>query len=441
MKNNSFLYSDLYDYYKQLIESGKLTAGDRLPSIRRCAELHRVSKTTVDKAYMLLCDDGYIIPKNQSGFYVSQKLTKRLAENELLIKKEKEKRSVSDYTSTGVDSEVFDLTLWTRYVKRSLRRREKLMDYGEPQGEEGLRDGIASYLKSNRSCVCDRDDLVIGAGVQNLLNILCPLLGSDRRKIYFNDTSYRQGMAVFKDHGYTVVNSPDEADILYFSPSHMSKAGSIMSVARRHELVSYARKNGKLIIEDDYDSEFRDISSPTPSLQGLDSEHVIYIGSFSKLLLPSIRISYMLLCPFLREKYLAVSGSYNQTVSIPDQLALEEFIADNKLISQVKRARKIYTQKSRLLRECLKREFGDSLRLGKNVTPLYVSCSFRFSGEARELEERLSRLSRPIKIIVVKKEEDRLFASFSVSFVEAENIEQDIHNLRLTVREINVEQQ
>ena len=433
MKNGKFLYNDIYEYYKQLIQTGKLSQGERLPSIRKCTELHRVSKTTVDKAYMLLCDDGYVIPKNQSGFYVSNKAEKKLEAEKTFIEKQKEILHISDYTSTGVDSEVFDLTLWTRYVKRALRQSARLMDYGEPQGERELRSRIADYLKTNRSCICNADDLVIGAGVQNLLNILCPLLGKGKKKIYFHDSSYRQGAAVFSDHGYSIVSDRESADILYYSPSHLSRTGGIMSVAERHKLVEYAKKSGKLIIEDDYDSEFRDMSSPTPALQGLDSENVVYLGSFSKLLLPSIRISYMLLPETLRKKYKSICSSYNQTVSIPDQLALEEFIGDKKLTVQIKRARKIYAQKSRLLRNCLKDEFGMKVHIEKTATPLYVNCTLDADFDYDKLKSQLEELPRPVRLIVTDKKKGSKMLSFSVSSVVTENIKEDIHNLRLCI--------
>lgn len=436
MEENRFLYKKVYDYYRRLILSGKLTQGERLPSIRKCMLLHQVSKTTVDKAYMLLCDDGFVIPKNQSGFYVSNKAVQRIEEEKVYLEKEKKKDNISDYTSTGVDREVFDLTLWTKYIKRALRQESRLMDYGHPRGEEELREGIAEYLKNNRSCVCDKNDIVIGAGVQNLLNILCPLLPKNKKRIYFYDSSYKQGEAVFRDHGYTVVNDRESADILYISPSHLSTSGDIMSVAKRHETVLFAKENSKLIIEDDYDSEFRDISSPTPSLQGIDSERVIYIGTFSKLLLPSIRISYMLLPSALEERYEKISSFYNQTVSIPDQLALREFIDDGKLIAQIKRARKIYTQKSKLLKNSLKENFGNAVRLQKTANPLYVLCTLKSDISPRELLKELSGLDKPVKLIAGDTGEGTLRLSFSVSSVSVARIEEDAKNLYQTVKRL-----
>lgn len=429
MKNNSFLYMQIYDYYKELIVSGKLKSGTRLPSVRRCSELQGVSKTTVEQAYMYLCDDGYLIPKNQSGYYVSDKgeTEKEYSEN----KENELKRDVyiSDYTSTGVDFDVFDLSIWTRYVKRSLRQDSRLMDYGDPQGELDLRREIADYIRQSRSCVCDSEDIVIGAGAQTLLNLLCALMNNKPKSIYFNDLSYRQGVAVFEDRGYKVLENKDNADIIYLSPSHTSRWGDIMSVSERHEYVKFARKNNKLIIEDDYDSEFRDMSSPTPSLQGLDSETVVYLGTFSKLLLPSIRISYMILPKNLMKEYRKISYLYNQTVSVPDQMALEGFISDGRLSAQIRKAKKVYSQKSKLVEHELKLNFKNDVKIERSRTPLYVHCKIKAKIKLEELTKRLETGDRQIKIIPIKNGENYIEIAFSVSSIQYSNIKNDISEI------------
>ena len=292
MKNRK-LYMQIYDYYKELIESGKMPEGTRLPSIRRCAKERNVSKTTVEQGYMCLCDDGYILPKRHSGYYVSKRgSTTKKAE----IKSENsscEKKILYDFTSSGVDAESFNMDIWRRYLKSALRQGERLLFYGDPQGEYDLRCEIAKYARETRNCVCTEENIVVGAGVQTLLNILCPLL-KNKRSVCFDDLSYRQGTAIFSDYGFKVNGDREKSSIIYVSPSYSTRWGDVMSVKERFDLTDFARKNNKLIIEDDYGSEFRYFNRPTPSLQGLDGgENVVYLGTFSKLLLPSIRISFM----------------------------------------------------------------------------------------------------------------------------------------------------
>ena len=374
MKNEK-LYMQIYDYYKNLIEDGKLTEGTKLPSIRRCAEERNVSKTTVESAFMCLCDDGYIMPKSQSGYYVSKRGISSKTSIPKEIKKDNENKIIYDFSSSGVDSESFNMDIWRRYVKSALRQTEKLLFYGEPQGEIELRREIAKYVQESRNCVCNEENIVIGAGVQALLNILCPLLKS-RKTVCFDDENYKHGMAIFKDYGYKI-SSKEKSNILYVSPSYRGKTGDTMSVQERFSLVEFARENNKIIIEDDYGSEFRYFNRPTPSLQGLDGgENVVYLGTFSKLLLPSIRISFMILPDAFLDEYKQKRELYNQTVGKVDQIALCSYIRDGHLNSQIRKSRKLYMQKSKMLCDLLLQKFGEKVKILKSDSPLYIRCIF-----------------------------------------------------------------
>ncbi len=390
MKNRK-LYMQIYDYYKELIENGKMPEGTRLPSIRRCAEERNVSKTTVEQGYMCLCDDGYILPKSQSGYYVSkrgntQKTTEKKSENN-----NPENEILYDFASSGVDAESFNMDIWRRYLKSALRQNERLLFYGDPQGEYDLRCEIAKYARETRNCVCTEENIVIGAGVQTLLNILCPLI-KNKKSVCFDDLSYRQGTAIFNDYGFSVSDNREKSNIIYVSPSYSTRWGDVMSVRERFNLTDYAKKNNKLIIEDDYGSEFRYFNRPTPSLQGLDGgENIVYLGTFSKLLLPSIRISFMILPQRLTQVYKRKKDLYNQTVSKADQIALCSYIRDGHLNSQIRKSRKIYAQKSKFLTDLLEEKFGKNVTILKTNSPLYVRCRFEVDMRTKELCERAEK--------------------------------------------------
>lgn len=388
MVKNEKLYMQIYDYYKNLIEDGKLTEGMKLPSIRRCAEERNVSKTTVESAFMCLCDDGYIMPKSQSGYYVSKRGISLKTTTPKEIKNDNENKIIYDFSSSGVDSESFNMDIWRRYVKSALRQTEKLLFYGEPQGEIELRREIAKYVQETRNCVCNEENIVIGAGVQALLNILCPLLKS-RKTVCFDDENYKQGMAIFKDYGYKI-SSKEKSNILYVSPSYRGITGDTMTVQERFSLVEFARENNKLIIEDDYGSEFRYFNRPTPSLQGLDGgENVVYLGTFSKLLLPSIRISFMILPDSFLNEYKQKRELYNQTVGKVDQIALCSYIRDGHLNSQIRKSRKLYMQKSKMLGDLLLQKFGEKVKILKSDSPLYVRCVFDLGLTNEQIYETL----------------------------------------------------
>lgn len=430
MKKQDSLYMRVYDYYCNLIETGKIQNGEKIPSIRRSAAELGVSKTTIEQAYMCLCDDGYLVPKNQSGYYVSKRADTR--KNELSKRPETlENKAVYDFASSGVDGESFDLSLWRRYVKSALRQTERLLSYGEPQGEEELREEIASFARENRNCVCDSSNIVIGAGVQSLLHILCSLI-KDRKSISFADPYYIQGVTVFVDHGFKIVNNFESADIIYTSPSRTTRWGETLSVPERFKLAEYASSSNKLIIEDDYGSEFRYVNRPTPSLQGLSGgENTVYLGTFSKLLLPSIRISYMILPPELHKKYREVSSVYNQTVSKSDQIALCSFIRDGHLSSQIRKSRKLYLQKSKYLCDLLENEFAENVKIGKTDSPLFVKASLKTELSLPRILKSCEKES--VRIIPVAEKKGEAEIAFSVSAISTEKMEKGVKLLKKSI--------
>ncbi len=426
MKKQDTLYMRVYEYYRNLIETGKLKDGEKLPSIRRSALELQMSKTTIEQAYMCLCDDGYLVPKNQSGFYVS---SRKKQTTELGGQKNLEANIKFDFASSGVDGESFDLSLWRRYLKSALRQTDRLLNYGDVQGEQDLRAEIATYAKETRNCVCTAENIVIGAGVQSLLHILCPLI-KNQKTVAFDDKNYLQGTSVFLDHGFKLSESLEGADIIYASPSRLTRWGDTMSISDRFKLTEYAQKNKKLIIEDDYGSEFRYVNSRAPSLQGLDGgENVVYLGTFSKLLLPSIRISFMILPTFLVKKYRAVASVYNQTVSKADQIALCSFIRDGHLSGQIRKSRKIYLQKSKILCDLLTENFGDQLTLGKTDSPLFVKCTIKSKDSLAHLLEKAEQNS--IRFIPISERENEVELAFSVSAISTEKLADGVRLLKL----------
>ncbi len=422
----------IYDYYKNLIEGGKLPEGSKLPSIRRCANERNVSKTTVESAFMCLCDDGYIMPKSQSGYYVAKRgniVKKAQIKNENY---EKKTSILYDFASSGVDAESFNMDIWRRYVKSALRQNDRLLFYGEPQGEYDLRQEIAKYARETRNCICTEENIVIGAGVQTLLNVLCPLL-KNKKTVCFDDLSYRQGTAIFTDYGFRVTDNREKSNIIYTSPSYSTRWGEIMSVKERFDLTEYARKNNKLIIEDDYGSEFRYFNRPTPSLQGLDGgENVVYLGTFSKLLLPSIRISFMILPQPLLEEYNKKKDLYNQTVSKADQIALCSYIRDGHLNSQIRKSRKIYAQKSKLLSDLLVEKFSKKVTILKTNSPLYVRCKFNVNMSTKEFCDKAKK--QGVLLIPANTDADFPEIAFSVATQSSESFENAVKILENVVR-------
>ena len=383
--NNEPLYLRVYTYYKELIASGKMAAGAKLPSIRRCAQELEVSRTTVEVAYLQLAAEGYVVAKPQSGFYASS-LEYPLEPGEPQVHPRSHQAAPDiryDFASASVDAESFDFALWRRYIKSALRADGRLLTYGEPQGEPDLRAALCSYVAKSRNVVCSPEQIVVGAGVQSLLHILCGLM-EERPPVGFWNNAFAQGRAVFEDHGFPVQHyvqgrdefaalERDDIRLLYISPSHMDAMGNVMPVTQRLKLLQIARRSGCLVLEDDYDSEFRYFTHPVPSLQGLDGgQSVIYMSTFSKLLLPSLRLSFMVLPTCLMEAYERKGRLYNQTASKAEQIALCQFIRDGHLSSQIRKARKLYMNKSRALCEAARCAFGGRAKVEVCASGLMV---------------------------------------------------------------------
>lgn len=379
--SNQTLYLQVYDYYKDMIINGKLPPNAKLPSIRMCAKQLQLSRTTIETAYLCLAADGYIISKPQSGYYVTELPVHRNNISSAISYSTTKKSILFDFTSSNVDRESFDFNLWRRYIKSVLRQDDRLLSYGEPQGEYELREALCNYVTAKRNAVCRPENIVIGAGSQSLLNVLCPLI-KEKHRVNFHDSHFMQGIAIFEDYGFELTETETDADILYMTPSHMTKLGDVMSVTNRLALLKDAISHQRLIIEDDYNNEFRYLNRPIPCMQGLASgKHVVYISTFSKLLLPSIRLSFMILPDELLSLYEKRKNFYNQTASKSEQLALCQFLRDGHLDAQIRKLKRLYANKAKLLQQELQEVFGSHayVTLGESVFLVHVELDYDIS--------------------------------------------------------------
>lgn len=426
--NKELLYLQVYEHYRNLIMERRIPAGSRMPSLRKCAAELKLSRTTIENAYLQLAADGYIIAKAQSGYYV----TNIAAQGSVCeINKQVDLPPIQyDFASSGADRESFRFNLWQRYIKSALRQNERLLSYGEPQGEYDLRTVLADYIRQRRNVNCSAEDIVVGASVQSLLQILCPLI-KDRKTVSFPNASFVQGRTVFADYDFEVHYRNKECEIIYVSPAHMTKWGEIMPVSRRMELVHYAAQNNSLIIEDDFENEFVYFQRPTPSLFNLAGGHgVVYIGSFSRLLLPSIRLSFMVLPPELKKKYVSVAERYNQTASKTEQIALCQFIRDGHLSAQTRKLKKLYAQKLKQLCQAVQDVFGDACDIQTGTAGTSLALTVPFDKEGSELKDIARQRGLSVQILSETAENITLLLSCSSmpaeSFVPACQLLKDV---------------
>lgn len=393
-----------------------------------------LSRTTVENAYLQLAAEGYIEPKPGSGYYVTALPISELALTARPMRKEKEKVIEVEYdlSSTAVDADAFDFSLWQRYIKSAMRQTDRLLSYGEPQGEKDLRTALARYVGERRGVICEPDQIVIGAGVQVLLQLFCAL-APERDTVAMTAPIFAQGKAVFEDFGKQCMDiSPlsenlgelrkTKAKVLYTSPSHTARTGFGMPVGTRLSLLALAAEKDMLIIEDDYDSDFRYYGRPMPSLQSLGgSKQVMYIGTFSKLLLPSLRLAFLVLPDELREAYQERGHLYNQTASKVEQIALCQYIRDGHLAAQIRKTRKLYVAKSEKMTLAIEEVFGEKAHVAEGAKGLLFPVEFETDKEAALLAEDARKKGILVRPLIHRGEHGGARLSLSCTGTPAEN--------------------
>ncbi|SFC02650.1 transcriptional regulator, GntR family [Bacillus sp. OV322] len=358
------LYEQLYLYVKNEIAEGRLEFNTKLPSKRKLSDHLQISQNTVESAYGQLVSEGFIEVRARKGYYVmaSEDLEYlRQAGYQNDNKSEREIEVIKyDFHPSQIDTKSFPFRVWRKYSRDMIdEKKEKLLLMGDHRGESGLRQQIAAYLYGSRGVVCTPDQIIIGAGIEILLQQLVLLL-EENTAYGVEDPGYHLIYQILKSYGKTV--NPIEIDeegvnveqiehsgaqVVYVTPSHHFPYGTILSINRRMKLLNWASASEeRYIIEDDYDSEFRYSGKSIPSLQSMDNgENIIFLGSFSKSLMPSIRISYMILPQRLMDRYQDKLSFYHSTVSRLDQQTLAKFMEAGEFEKHLNRMRKVYRSK------------------------------------------------------------------------------------------------
>lgn len=372
-KSNIPLYEQIYNYIKKDIQCRRIPSGEKLPSTRALSKYLEVSRSTVELAYEQLLSEGYVEAEPCRGYFAAQ--IDELYQLKPAVRNVPKKqvteapRFTYDFTPIGVDLKSFPYNVWRRLSKDSLLDdRAELFRLGEAQGEYGLRNAICGYLYQARGVNCRPEQIIVGAGNDYLLMLLTTIIGQKHRVALENPT-YKQAYRLFKNLSYEVCTvdmdsrgmeigklTESGADIAFVMPSHQYPLGIVMPIKRRMSLLKWANEqNGRYIIEDDYDSEFRYKGKPIPALQGNDSHgKVIYMGTFSKSIAPAIRMSYMVLPDSLEKQYREKSSFLNSTVSKVDQMILQKFLEDGHFERHLNKTRALYKNRHDILLGCLK---------------------------------------------------------------------------------------
>lgn len=342
-------YYSIYTEIKKKILAGEYPSGEKLPSKRVMADMRGVSLITVERAYAMLEEEGYISSRERSGYFVAH--IDRFAGSEITGTHS----NMIHLPETRVTpSEDFEYSLWFKTLRKVISERDAELFVRSPsKGCAVLRNALVDYLYRYRGMVADPNCIVIGSGSEQLYEIAVKLLGRD--KIYgIEDPSYSQIQAVYEGAGATVCPlafgedgiesaalNDNEFDVLHVTPFHSYPSGVTTSISKRYEYLKWASKKESYIIEDDFDSEFFIPGHPIEPLYSLDKRgSVIYINTFSKSLSPSMRMGYMILPHSLLDSYEEKLGIFSCSVPVLDQYVLAEFISSGSFERHLNRMRR-----------------------------------------------------------------------------------------------------
>lgn len=395
---NAPLYQSLYAHIRAAILSGELIRGTKLPSTRALAEELKISRNTVLNAYRQLLAEGYLEGKEGSGTFVAHVLPesllaaprpaareakavqRRRAESPQPVFSERARAQIMaamapadgtlprPFVPEAPALDAFPFQLWTRLVVRQARRMPlNSFSYQDSSGYRPLREAIATHVTVSRQVHCKPEQVMIVSGSQGALDLAARMLINPGDPVWLEDPGYSGARGAFLGASAHIIPVPidteglvvdigieraPDARLVYLTPSHQFPLGVTMSLPRRLGLLDWAKRANTYLIEDDYDSEFRFAARPLATLQGLDdAERVIYVGTFSKVLFPSLRIGYMILPPALIDSFLKVRRLIDIHSPMLEQAALADFILEGHFARHLRRMRTLYAERRSTLLE------------------------------------------------------------------------------------------
>jgi GntR family transcriptional regulator / MocR family aminotransferase len=394
-------YRWLYGALRQEILEGRLRPGTRLPATRDLAVEYGLSRGTIVTAFEELKAEGYVEGSVGSGTFVSKVLPEELLEvrradmrrtspqsqRRVLSSYGKAVRAFPNFPSRAPRAfrsnlpalDEFPVTLWAQIANRRLRRASMAMLTGcEALGYAPLREAIAAYVSRSRGVVCTAAQVIVTSGVQESLDLTVRLFVGRGDRVCMEDPGYFGVIRVLEAVGAKVISlgidaqgaklpSPRQtAKLVYLTPAHQAPIGVTMSLARRLEMLEWARTAGALVFEDDYDGEYRYSGRTVPALQGLDRNGVVlFAGSFSKVLFPALRLGYLIVPEDLVERFAAAKSILNRHAPLLEQTILCEFIEAGHFGRHLRRMRELYSERLGVLLELGNRHLSGMMEISE----------------------------------------------------------------------------
>ena len=402
--SDSPMYQQLSDWFRRAISSGQLRPGQRVPSTRSLANELGISRIPVLGAYEQLQSEGFLETFTGAGTCVARAIPADMTMERVRLPRPQREtvRGGSRRTSqraaqmrspdptwlanmgafrVGLPAlDAFPVALWSKLVSRHARHLSmEAMGYGDPMGYLPLREAIAEYLGAARAVRCDASQIIITTGSQQALQICAHVLLDPGERVWMEDPGYPGAHQALRTAGAELVPVPVDAEgidvahgarvgadarAVYISPSHQFPMGMAMSASRRMQLLRWAAHNDAWIIEDDYDSEYRFGSRPLSSLQGTDTNgRTIYLGTFSKVMFPALRLGYVVVPEDLVADFYAGRDAIDTFSSMLYQSAMTEFIREGHFARHIRSMRTLYMERRVAVHDAIRRYLGERLEV------------------------------------------------------------------------------
>ncbi len=441
------LYMQLYDYIKNEIVVNNFKAGYKLPSIREAASLLNISKTTIENTYNQLIVEGYIENISKRGFFINEIGSYKY--NTEFKPTHSFEKSISDeyiYKNNGADPTSFNVNVWKKLYNKTLSEEiTNIYTGGFVQGEYELRYEISEFVNNLRGGKTTPDQVIVGAGIQYLLGILTGILKNDYDCVSIESPGYKKAEYIFEDYMFRINHIPVnesslsldslykcESKLLYVSPSHQYPLGDVMPINKRLELLNWAYSVDGLIIEDDYDGIIRYDGMPIPCLQGLDNNDcVIYLGSFSKTLLPSLRISYMIIPKKLIASYQKIKDKYTQSTSKIDQIVLSLFMKEGHMTKHLRRIRRIYKRKNISITNYINQNYSDKIKIINSDSGFHLVFEVYTNKAIESIFNECKKNN--ILIEIINHTSNKILISFNYSGINDDNLYNFIDKLMQSI--------